>query len=330
MNRYSLIPHLNKITSANFRSQTIPTRKNFLAWQKTKRRVLARLLSVDKLTIKKIVKKSEKKKANFVISLFDFYLNDGTVMPVYMGHAKEVVAPFKSLLIYHGHANGAQTVFGYSLTKEHQDYAIEFMKKGYLVVAPDQRGFGDRLASSPIHYNGYTRSCRQLAFDLLLNGKTLLGERVSEAVCLVDYLKNRPDVMKDKIVVTGNSGGGTTAMLHAALDERVAGVIVGSAFCEYRHSIMELSHCECNYLPNLLNNFQEIWQVAALIAPRPLLVVHGRHDKIFPVKYTRSAFRNLQDYYALCATGKGKLQLAIHSGSHHYDHGQVFKFLEGN
>lgn len=330
MNRYSLIPHLDQLFADNFRSRDVPTKNNFGYWQKNKRRILAKLLSLDELAIKKIIKRRDRKKNNCIISFFDFYLSDGTIMPVYIGRAEDIAAPFRPLIIYHGHANGAQTLFGYGMTKKYQDYGLEFVRKGYLVIAPDQRGFVNRLGPSPIYYNGYKRSCRQIAFDLMLNGRTILGERVSEAMCLADYLKARPDIIKNKILVTGNSGGGTVAMIHAALDKSIAGAVVGSAFCEYKHSIMELSHCECNYIPGLLGSFQEIWQVAALIAPRPLLIVHGRGDKIFPVKYVRSAFRKLQNYYALYPGAADKVELAIHSGAHRYDHGQVFKFLQKN
>ncbi len=329
MNKYSLIPHLDELFFNNFRKQKAPNRENFLSWQNNKRKILTGLLSIEKLQIKKIQRISEQTRMGNMIALFEFYLSDGTVMPVYIAHARGINPPYRPIIIYHGHANGSQTLFGVGMTKEHQDYGLEFLRQGYLVIAPDQRGFVKRLGPSPINYNGYTRSCRQLAFNLLANGKTILGERVSDGLVLIDYLKDRKDVNMDKIVVTGNSGGGTVALLHAALDKRVSAAVVGSAFCEYKHSILELSHCECNYIPKLLQNFKEIWEVGALIAPRPLMIVHGRRDKIFPARYATESFKKLKSYYRLLSNKSAdNLSLHIHPGSHWYDHEGVFNFLD--
>ena len=228
-------------------------------------------------------------------------------MPVYIGYAKKINPPFRPMIIYHGHANGAKTLFGYGMTKEFQNYGEEFMKRGYMVIAPDMRGFGGRLGPAPVYYNGYTRSCRQISFNLMLNGKTILGERVSDGFVLIDYLKTRKDIILDKIIVTGNSGGGTVALLHTALDKRVFASIVGCAFCEYKHSILSLSHCECNYVPGLLNYFQEIWEIGALIAPRSLLIIHGKKDKC-PVRYVKTAYHKLENYYRMANASKNALQ----------------------
>lgn len=328
MDKYSMIPYLNELYDKRNKDK-MPIKSNFFAWQDKKRKELAKLLTIEKLSILKIDEKKNKKEKNgYIITQKDLLLNDGTVMPVYFGRAKSAKPPFRPIIIYHGHADGAKTLFGDGMTKDYQDYALEFMHQGYLVVAPDQRGFGGRLGPAPIFYNGYTRSCRQLAFNLMLQSKTILGERVSDGFALVDYLGTGKDLNLEKIIVTGNSGGGTVAMLHAALDKRVSASIVGSAFCEYKHSIMDLSHCECNYVPGLLNHFQEIWQVGALVAPRPMLIIHGKKDKIFPVKYVKIAFHKLEDYYGMANTSKDALQLHLHSGAHRYDHGKVFSFLK--
>lgn len=328
MNIYNLKTHLDHLYNDKFKSYELPLRDGFILWQSKKRKFLNRLLGIDKLRIIKSKAKQDINNREFKISIFDLYLSDGSVMPVYFGCTKKCRPPFRPIVIYHGHADGAKTLFGYGMTKKFQNYGEEFMRRGYMVVAPDQRGFGERLGPAPIYYNGYTRSCRQLAFDLMLYGKTILGERVAEGLALVDYLNTRKDLDLDKIIITGNSGGGTVALLQAALDKRVSASIVGSAFCEYKHSILSLSHCECNYIPGLLNYFQEIWEIGALVAPRPLLIIHGKKDKIFSVEYTKKAFKMLQKYYSLSPIKRRVLELRIHSGAHRYDHHGVFDFID--
>lgn len=328
MDIYNLEKNLDDLYASKFQTYQLPPRRDFVLWQNKKRRALNNLLGTTKLRMVKYRINRNIPNKEFKIVVLDLYLSDGCVMPVYIGYSKKMKPPFRPMIIYHGHADGAKTLFGYGVTKEFQNYGEEFMRRGYMVIAPDQRGFGERLGPAPIYYGGYTRSCRQIAFDLMLHGKTILGERVSDGFVLVDYLKTRKDLVLEKIIVTGNSGGGTVALLHAALDKRVGACIVGSAFCEYKHSILSLSHCECNYIPGLLNYFQEIWEIGALVAPRPLLIIHGKEDKIFPIEYTKKAFKMLQKYYSLQPVKHNRVELRIHQGAHRYDHSWVFNFID--
>ena len=46
----------------------------------------------------------------------------------------------------------------------------------------------------------------------LLIGQTLIGNRVLDVDCVIDYLETRSDVDHNFVGVMGNSGGGTTTM----------------------------------------------------------------------------------------------------------------------
>ena len=43
-----------------------------------------------------------------------------------------------------------------------------------------------------------------------------------------------------------------------------------------------MKHCPCNYIPNIAKFF-DMGDLCAMIAPRPLIVVNGVTDKIFPI-----------------------------------------------
>ena len=58
----------------------------------------------------------------------------------------------------------------------------------------------------------------------------------------------------------------------------------------FRDSIMSLSHCIDNYVPGILN-WAEMYDVAGLIAPRPLFVESGIKDDIFPIEASKQASR---------------------------------------
>ena len=56
-------------------------------------------------------------------------------------------------------------------------------------------------------------------------------------------------------------------------------------------------HCDCNYIPGILD-LGEMGDVAGLVAPRPLCVVNGVKDNIFPIEETRKAFIHLKNIYS--------------------------------
>ena len=61
----------------------------------------------------------------------------------------------------------------------------------------------------------------------------------------------------------------------------------------FRDSILSLSHCIDNYVPGILN-WAEMYDVAGLIAPRPLFAESGEKDDIFPVAASRASFARVK------------------------------------
>jgi hypothetical protein len=81
--------------------------------------------------------------------------------------------------------------------------------------------------------------------------------------------------------------------------------------------VLAMPHCECNYVPGVLDLI-EMGDLAALIAPRPLRVVHGARDPIFPVPATVAQFGTVRRAYQLHDRSDA-CSLAIHDGAHVYD-----------
>jgi hypothetical protein len=88
-----------------------------------------------------------------------------------------------------------------------------------------------------------------------------------------------------------------------ALEPRIKAALVSGYLNTFRHSILSLAHCIDNYVPGILN-WAEMYDVAGLIAPRPLFVESGTKDDIFPIAASRDSFARVKKVYeALGAAG---------------------------
>jgi 2-dehydro-3-deoxygluconokinase len=117
-------------------------------------------------------------------------------------------------------------------------------------------------------------------------------------------------------LVGGGAGGGATALWLAVLDQRIRAAVVSGYFCSFRDSILSTAHCECNYIPGILN-LSEMGGLAASAAPRPLCVVRGREDPLFPVSGTVRGFETVRQAYDRSGAPDG-CRLAVHPGGHRY------------
>ena len=130
------------------------------------------------------------------------------------------------------------------------------------------------------------------------------------------------------MAITGHSGGGAVTLFVAALNERVGPVAPNAYFCSFRESIIAIDHCECNYVPGVLR-LGEMWDVAGLIAPRPIVVATGEEDDIIPVKGVRRAFKNLREIYATVGAEQ-RCDLFVGDGGHRFYEDGVWPFIESH
>lgn len=180
----------------------------------------------------------------------------------------------------------AQTISGGD-----RDFALQTVKHGFAALTLEQRAFGER-GGTPAG-----TACKQPAMSALVLGRTLIGERVWDVSRTIDILeKHFPEIDTKRVGLMGNSGGGTITIYAAALETRIAAAMPSCAFCSYRLSIGLLAHCPCNYIPGIMNEF-DMGDICGLIAPRPLVVVNGRTDDIFPLEGAEAEFTVTKTLY---------------------------------
>ena len=95
--------------------------------------------------------------------------------------------------------------------------------EGRVVLSIDVRGCGETEARKPSRYWHPEYSIAYLAIHL---GRPLLGQRVEDAREGLELLLARPDVDPSRVRVVGIERGGPVALHLAAIDSRVAEVVV--------------------------------------------------------------------------------------------------------
>lgn len=201
-----------------------------------------------------------------------------------------------------GHSSGFHHSVG--IVKAPQDveyqtrgkFAVQAVKNGFIALAIEQRGMGERRPCA--RHQKAANMCEYEAHIALLLGRTILGERIWDVSKAIDALASFPKCDLDKIIITGNSGGGTTSFYAACFDERIKLSAPSCAFCTYENSIMNWFHCSCNFIPHAYEWF-EMQDLACLIAPpRRLSVIAGELDEIFPLEGVETAYQTVEKVFA--------------------------------
>ncbi len=213
--------------------------------------------------------------------------------------------PHPVALFPHGHyANyGLDYAVGISASVEmerkiiagERDVAIQAVEHGFAAIAPATRGFLPSCIPDLTERHGGS-NCRSHLIHALLAGRTVIGERVWDLGRLIDWAISQPDILASTILMMGNSGGGVATLYTAACDERINIAVASCSFCTFVGQNGAVHHCDCNAVPGIMR-FGEFYDVAGLIAPRHLLIVHGRTDPLFPLEEIQLAVSNLERIY---------------------------------
>ncbi|MEW5800503.1 MAG: dienelactone hydrolase family protein [bacterium] len=219
--------------------------------------------------------------------------------------ASSASSKLPAALCIHGHHSTKENVAGVTSSPYNINYGLTLVQEGYIALVPDIRYSQDiwRLEDP-------------MGLNFLLYGKSLTGERLRDLVRCITFLENYDRVDHDRIGVVGWSMGGGLALYLSAIDERVKLAYVSCYFGTYEGTIMPVRQSTDNYIPGI-KNFGELPDVAALIAPRPLLIEHGYPDREFPVENAKTAFEQLKSAYAREGAAE-KVKLVIREGGHKF------------
>ena len=278
---------------------------NYSEWRSEVRNKLCELTGLDKIaanaTPLAVEIEKEEMKDGYKQIRFSFESERGAIVPCYLLIPDTGKEKYPVAITLQGHSSGFHNSIAEPKPDENPSYAlgrgafaVQAVKRGFAALAIEQRGMGERRPNE--RHQKEAQMCEYTAHMALMLGRTILGERMWDVSKAIDALAEFPVCDTEKVFITGNSGGGTMSFYAAAYDERIRFSAPSCAFCTYEDSIMNWYQCSCNFIPHAYEWF-EMQDLACLIAPRPLIVISGKEDEIFPLYGVEKGYKTVESIY---------------------------------
>lgn len=184
----------------------------------------------------------------------------------------------------------------------YQHVILNLVKKGFIVLAFDPVGQGERLeyfdpeTNQPI-VGGPTKQHSYPGAQAFIAGTSQANYMIWDGIRAVDYLLTRKEVDTERIGITGRSGGGTQSAYIAAFDERIHVAAPENYITTFRR--LWLTHGPQDAEQNFYRGIQAgLDQPDLLIvrAPKPSLMITTTRD-IFNIEGAREAYDEVKRVY---------------------------------
>jgi hypothetical protein len=247
----------------------------------------------------------------FVVEKLYFQSSPGLYVTANFYRPKTVATPLPTILYLCGHGNvrSPDGKVSYGSKTSYQHHAAWFAREGYCCLILDTLQLGE--------IEGFHHGTNRFGWWWWVSrGYTPAGVESWNCIRAIDYLETRPEVDMKKIGVTGRSGGGAYTWWTAALDDRPACFVPVAGITDLENHVVDHcveGHCDCMYMVNTFG--WDFATVAALAAPRPLLLSNSDKDTIFLLSGVLRIHDQLKRIYALHGASD-KLGLLITEGPH--------------
>ena len=232
---------------------------------------------------------AREKRDGYSLERFRFDNGAGAIVPGYCLVPDRLQASAPAVHYYHYHG-GRYTLGKDELLAPNSrgiSPAEELCGRGYVVLAIDAYGFGERQGTGPggPSETGAAEELSLAKLNLWL-GRTLWGMMLRDELIALDVLAARPEVDPERIGGLGMSMGSTRAWWMAALDERIRALVCVCCLTRYQDLIRagELrQHGIYYFVPGVLLHF-DAETIVALAAPRALCTLSGAEDAGSPLE----------------------------------------------
>ena len=284
-------------------------------WQnnrETYRRQLFEMLGLDPLperTELKAVTTGRLERDEIIVENLHFQSRPGLYVTANLYLPKALDGPAPAILYVCGHGGVKKDGISYGNKTHYQHHAAWFARHGYVCLVLDTLQLGE---IEGIHHGTY----RHDMWWWNARGYTPAGVEAWNCIRALDYLQSRPEVNAEKIGVSGRSGGGAYSWWISALDDRIKVAVPVAGITDLENHVIDGTvegHCDCMFMVNTYRwNYA---QVAALMAPRPLLISNSDKDGIFPLEGVFRIHHLVRKIYRL-HDADDRLGLQITEGPH--------------
>jgi len=203
------------------------------------------------------------------------------------------------------------------------DYGHQLAERGYVVLATDLRTFGERADWNPPHLY----ACDLTHVHAAMLGRNLLALDLWDLARALDVLCAHPLVDPARVGMVGLSVGGTVTLFLAAWDTRVKAAVVSGYFSSWASSAaVAWNMCGSQVLHGMLGRLEHV-DLAAAIAPRPLLVESGTRDDLFPIDVARAEMAKLARVYDRLDAA-AHLEHDVFDDGHRWNGERAYPFLD--
>jgi dienelactone hydrolase len=271
-----------------------PKEQSWPAYQQVLRRELYDMLGLcpipEKTELNPVVTR-QLERDGIIVENIHFQSRPGLYVTGNLYRPSDSDKPLPGILYVCGHGEVKRNGIAYGNKTHYQHHGAWLARNGYVCLTIDTLQLGE---IEGIHHGTHR-------FDMwwwLNRGYTPAGVEAWNSIRAIDYLVSRPEVDAERLGVTGRSGGGAYSWWLAALDERIDCAIPVAGITDLQDHVVDdcvQGHCDCMYFVNRYG-----WDypaVAALVAPRPLLISNTDRDPIFPLEGVSRIHARVREVY---------------------------------
>ncbi|MFN0088022.1 MAG: alpha/beta hydrolase family protein [Blastocatellia bacterium] len=245
----------------------------------------------------------------FIVEKIHFESMPGLYVTANLYLPKTLKGPAPTILYLCGHSQTKKDGIAYGTKAAYQHHPAWLAEHGYVAMILDTLEMGEIEGE---HHGTHSRGM----WWWPTRGYTPAGVETWNAMRALDYLATRPEVDMQHVGLTGRSGGGAYTWYLAAVDDRPSVLIPVAGITDMETHVVDGCvdrHCDCMFMLNTYG--WDFARLAAMAAPRPLLLANSDKDEIFPLDGVQRVHRELKRIYKLHGA-EDRLGLLITEGPH--------------
>src|ERR1043166_7474551 len=274
--------------------RNVRTLEDWTSQRETNRQQLLEMLGLfplpDRSALKPVVTGKVEHEL-FKVEKLHFQSMPGLYVTANLYLPKNLSKPAPTILYLSGHGPVISNGISYGNKVAYQHHGAWFARNGYVCLLIDTIQLGEIQGE---HHGTY----RDNMWWWNSLGYTPAGVEAWNSIRALDYLSTRREVDTNRFGVTGRSGGGAYSWWTAALADRIKVAAPVAGITDLRNHVVDGAvegHCDCMFMVNTYR--WDYPEVAALVAPRPLMIANSDSDSIFPLDGVERLHRKVKYVY---------------------------------